>query len=226
MPVYGQRISELNEAPVIEDDALLAIVTAGETKKISFSVIKDYILNMSHPIGSYYLSDDPTEPAELFGGTWVRIQGRVLYGADGSHAAGTEFGSATTTLSTANLPAHAHGIPATGGSTSINGDHKHLAQYRPLTMNCRPNEYRTNVSDDSGVGIWTNEYGQIGKGNMPTGSHWYIAHWCANETGIASAGNHNHSIGTSATSTYNAGSGQAFNNIQPSHATYIWKRTA
>lgn len=226
MPVYGQRISELNEAPVIEDDALLAIVTAGETKKISFSVIKDYILNMSHPIGSYYLSDDPTEPAELFGGTWVRIQGRVLYGADGSHAAGTEFGSATTTLSTANLPAHAHGIPATGGSTSINGGHKHPAQYRAIWMISNDGEQARGWGDD-GAPIWVGPDGTQTLAAIPRKrGYQQTAGFLSDQSGIGAAGDHNHSIGTSATSTYNAGSGQAFNNIQPSHATYIWKRTA
>lgn len=41
------------------------------------------------PIGSIYLSIDATNPAVYFGGTWQSIgSGRVLQGADDTHAAG------------------------------------------------------------------------------------------------------------------------------------------
>lgn len=39
---------------------------------------------------NFWVSTDPTSPAELFGGTWEQIaQDRVLMGASGSHAADT-----------------------------------------------------------------------------------------------------------------------------------------
>ena len=43
-----------------------------------------------HPVGSLYLSADPTSPAELFGGTWEKIaENRALMGASDSHPAGS-----------------------------------------------------------------------------------------------------------------------------------------
>ena len=43
-----------------------------------------------HPIGSIYLSVDATNPSVYFGGTWQSIgSGRVLQGADETHAAGS-----------------------------------------------------------------------------------------------------------------------------------------
>lgn len=30
-------------------------------------------ISAAHPVGSYYMSSDPTEPAELFGGTWEAV---------------------------------------------------------------------------------------------------------------------------------------------------------
>lgn len=34
-----------------------------------------------YPIGSLYFSDKNTSPASIYGGTWTKIQGRVLIGA-------------------------------------------------------------------------------------------------------------------------------------------------
>lgn len=44
----------------------------------------------AYPVGSIYQSTDPTSPAALFGGSWVKIASeRVLMGASSAHAAGT-----------------------------------------------------------------------------------------------------------------------------------------
>lgn len=220
--LYGQRISELNEAPLITDESLLVIVSGGETKKISFSVIKQYMLDLAHPVKSYYASDDPTDPGTLFGGTWRRIQGRVLYGADGSHAAGTEFGSATTKLSTANLPAHSHGLNEGSGSTGEAGNHTHGSAYRYPIMCSNPEEH----ANPAGAGVWYAP--QMGRYVLPRpgagGIYWEGAF--PMENCLAGGGNHTHTIKTSGSATQNAGSGTAFNNIQPSRATYIWQRIA
>lgn len=57
-----------------------------------------------YPVGSIYMSVNSTNPANLFGGTWVEIQGRFLFGRDGSHAAGSTGGEAAHTLSQTELP--------------------------------------------------------------------------------------------------------------------------
>jgi hypothetical protein len=42
------------------------------------------------PVGSYYITESSANPADIFGGTWTKKgQGRCLWGADDSHAAGT-----------------------------------------------------------------------------------------------------------------------------------------
>lgn len=44
----------------------------------------------AHPVGSIFCTVDSASPADLFGGTWEEVSaGRVLQGADSSHAAGT-----------------------------------------------------------------------------------------------------------------------------------------
>lgn len=49
--------------------------------------------NRSHPVHSWYFSDDPTSPAELFGGTWTRIKDVFPLAAGDTYAAGSKGGS-------------------------------------------------------------------------------------------------------------------------------------
>lgn len=58
----------------------------------------------AYPVGAVYISYVSTSPASLFGGTWTPITGRFPYFNAG---VGTG-GSNTTTISTANMPAHVH----------------------------------------------------------------------------------------------------------------------
>lgn len=75
-----------------------------------------------YPVGSIYMSVNSTNPSNLFGGTWVEIQGRFLFGRDGSHAAGTTGGEASHKLTTEELPAHSHSVNAQNLQGGTNGD--------------------------------------------------------------------------------------------------------
>lgn len=57
-----------------------------------------------HPVGSIFLSTDGTEPAELYGGTWERIEGRFIMGASDTYPVKSTGGSATKTIAKTNLP--------------------------------------------------------------------------------------------------------------------------
>lgn len=63
----------------------------------------DSILSKVYPVGAYYFSSQPTEPATLFGfGTWARVKGRGLVGVDESDSAlssGGKQGGSTNPLS-------------------------------------------------------------------------------------------------------------------------------
>lgn len=85
------------------------------------------------PVGSIYLSIDPTDPSTLFGGKWERIQGRFLLAASSSYEAGSTGGEATHTLTTDEMPIHNHNfsnhkyitMPSTGASPArkhVKGD--------------------------------------------------------------------------------------------------------
>lgn len=76
-------------------------------------------VDLAHPVGSLYFSTDPTNPSQIFGGTWVAWgAGRVPVGVDTSQ---TEFntvektgGEKTHKLTVQETPSHAHGFQ--GGS--------------------------------------------------------------------------------------------------------------
>lgn len=62
----------------------MSIGNAGFTKKF----ISTLFLLM-HPVGTPYASENPTSPAELYGGTWERIEDCTIWGASDMHPAGT-----------------------------------------------------------------------------------------------------------------------------------------
>lgn len=75
----------------------------------------------AYPVGAIYLSVTDANPASLFGGTWERIGGRFLLGADDTYAAGSTGGEAAHQLTTSEMPSHNHTLDnynTTGGTTS------------------------------------------------------------------------------------------------------------
>lgn len=70
------------------------------------------ILKLVYPVGSYYLNEsDSTNPSTLLGfGTWTAVTDKFIV-ARGSTYTSTG-GAATVTLTTNELPAHAHTAPA------------------------------------------------------------------------------------------------------------------
>ena len=78
--------------------------------------IKDYILNLTHPVGSVWMTTEGADnPNQLFGGYWIRIKDRFLLAAGDDYTAGDTGGSATHThatgdheLTAAELPQHYH----------------------------------------------------------------------------------------------------------------------
>lgn len=74
----------------------------------------------AYPVGAIYISVTDTDPATLFGGTWERIGGRFLLGADSTYAAGSTGGEAEHTLTIDEMPKHNHEIDnlnASGNAT-------------------------------------------------------------------------------------------------------------
>lgn len=157
------------------------------------------IFDLIYPVGSIYMSVNSTSPEILFGGTWEQVQGRFLLGMSSSYPAGSEGGEATHTLTESEIPSHRHTIPSLSGSAASDGAHTH------------------NVS------------GGAGSGGSSAGLESYGSGYSSFRTiydAAISAGNHTHSVTTTASNTGYTGSGSSHNNMPPYISVYIWKRTA
>lgn len=48
------------------------------------SVKEKEMFLLTHPINSYFITEDDRNPIDVYGGGWIKIQGKFLLGADGS----------------------------------------------------------------------------------------------------------------------------------------------
>ena len=72
-------------------------------------VMGKMLLDWIHPVGSIYIAYSHDNPAVLFGGTWVRIEGAFLWAVKSDSAAiGKTGGSETVTLTVDQMPSHTH----------------------------------------------------------------------------------------------------------------------
>ena len=119
---------------------------------VSVSLVESMLLERSkreHPVGSYYTSDQDTDPSKIFGfGTWERVKGVVLLGADeDSYPAGSEGGEAEHTLTVEEMPPHTHGLMRYTGTDDQNWS-GHLEN--GLCANDSPNYLAANTNATGG----------------------------------------------------------------------------
>ena len=66
------------------------------------------LFDVLFPVGAYYITESATTPASLFGGEWVRVSEKFLFGANGNGDIGSEGGEWVHTLTEAEMPTHGH----------------------------------------------------------------------------------------------------------------------
>ncbi len=163
-----------------------------------------------------------------YGGTeWVKIEGRVLVGADSTHAAGEEFGNASSTLTASNIPQHNH--------TYIKAD---AVEPHQLTAEEMPRHWHPFAGGDVG-GTYTFSWGRTFNHNVFIDGGEAQAgqtegnRLCTDQTnfnGTEAVGNdkaheHDLSVINANTSNYGSVNPTPVDIVQPSIAVYIWKRT-
>ena len=115
----GKKITELGTEASLDSNDLLLIGSNGSSSltKTTLGALRSWLfggkslLDKFYPVGSIYITAGSTDPATQFGGTWEQIKNRVLIGAGGNYEVNATGGSASVTLSTAQLPAHHHTGP-------------------------------------------------------------------------------------------------------------------
>ena len=76
------------------------------------STLKTSLLNFCYPIGSLYWSSKDTNPATLFGGTWVQIKDKFILACGDTYINGATGGSSTVNLTIEQIPSHTHTGPS------------------------------------------------------------------------------------------------------------------
>lgn len=119
----------------------LSTVNTDDASSIYYKLMK-----LIYPIGSLYWSSKSTNPASLFGGTWVQIKDRfVLACGDTYKTVGATGGASSVALSVSNMPSHNHSFtPA--GTITMN------AHYHGLNNHTHNFSGRTEIMSDNSSG--------------------------------------------------------------------------
>jgi hypothetical protein len=157
----------------------------------------------AYPVGSIYLTVNDVNPQTLFGGSWEKLKGGLLYGAEGTgtkgdNGNGTGTSTGATALSTSQIPAHTH------GNKSL------VAKFRTRAMTSEANIM------DVATGNVIGQYIQDGGG----------ANWGAAINYTGSKNYATDAINIDASHTHDSvGGGAGHTHTIPYIAVYIWKRT-
>ena len=81
----------------------LSTINTSDTSSIYYKLMK-----LIYPVGSIYWSSKSENPANLFGGTWVRIKDKFLWAMGDEDIPNSIGGAKTVTLKTTDLPDHHH----------------------------------------------------------------------------------------------------------------------
>lgn len=148
------------------------------------------------PVGSIYLSLDPTDPSKLFGGTWKRIEDVFLLAAGSIYSAGSTGGSAD-----AVVVEHSH-EQAEHAHSPVDGEQYGFMEYRD-----NGTVSRSRVKMDS-----SGRYAIVGTSGANSASESNIDY-----------SRHTDSLSPKIDSSGESGIGK---NMPPYLAVYVWQRIA
>lgn len=141
----------------------------------------------------------------IYGGTkWVKIEGRMLLGADNTYAVNSTGGEASHNLTINEMPSHNHIFTGNRALTESAGYHTHA------------------TVRSSGTG-GRNDWGLVSEGAF--GGNVILAkNQGTTYSEVEYNGNHQHYY-TPSGSIGNSGGSKAHNNMPPYKVVYIWERT-
>lgn len=112
------------------NSAAAAENSATEAKNAAASVptLLD-VLKAVYPVGAFYISAAATSPRTVFGfGTWTQIKDRFILAAGDTYPAASSGGEPEVTLTTAQIPAHNHGLPHPNNAGDITAPIAYFAE--------------------------------------------------------------------------------------------------
>ncbi len=137
-----------------------------DTKKLLINGEEVFDLDKVYPIGSLYLTTNETNPSDLFGGTWNKLEDETfLMSASAKYPAKSKGGENQHTLSINEMPYHEHaqfvtaiaGSGGTGVRRDYSADETGLSSY-PQGINTGGNgngQPHNNMPKFYAVYIWT-----------------------------------------------------------------------
>lgn len=255
----SKGISDLNRGMTSVETEILNVLTAGGQTPAEATANQllqsiNYLIGQAetraklaaHPVGSLYWSGDPTDPGQLFGGTWAPVKDSFVWAkgdSDTANAIGQNAiagGAKTHTITTNNLP----NLTLTGSTTSQSttttgnqsanptfswtGSHTHGALSRNWSVEvaneCRP----LASSREAGFGTPAVQSisGQMTYLTTSKSGSSFIESKSLTVSGTTS-GNHTHSY----SHTHNVSVSASYNNAGINHMPpyiikYCWERTA
>ena len=157
------------------------------------------ILDSLYPVGSVYMTFDSTNPNNLFGGNWVKIENKFLLGS-GSRMINATGGEENHTLTINEMPTHTH----------TQNQHKHT----PTDTTVYDNYKFLAVTDGADIKISTQ-----GRKTTESGGDYFFLYtedagtiWERSYTGTVTAINNN------------TGGNTSHNNMPPYIVVHIWRR--
>ena len=133
-------------------DALAVMYTKEEIQKLIEDSLAAYRAEEYAKI-KYWISDDPTSPAELFGGTWEQIAAdRALMGASTAHPAGStaEAGLPNVTGSITEIM-QGSAVKTSGAFSTTGSDAKYFIAYSDSYINAKYKTIGFNASSCNSI---------------------------------------------------------------------------
>ena len=208
-------------------------ITANDTKTNqimeALTKLKAEAALAAHPPLSYYWTDSPEHPAVTFGGgTWEQIKDRFILAAGDTYSQGATGGSATVTLTEAQMPVHTHPMESAGEHSHTTNSLKDINTGLNKTLTGTGGGHthelwgaNTGSTTKRWSETWQGNQGNCGKSNIPCETVADHTHNMEHKHGTDSQGSHTHTINSAGGLN---GTTQAHDNMPPYRAAYCWKR--
>lgn len=163
-----------------------------------------------YQVGSIYMTFGNENPADLYGGTWEKVEDTFLMAAGNQYPVGSTGGNNAVTLGASNIPnlnfsgsTTAKNGVSTSGNGAYNGTITSTGTYQGGTYGTSANGEHTHSFSTGGTALVVDSlisnpgmaygYGYANATSGAPGTIWFDYH-NKNNSDIANAGNHSHTL--------------------------------